>query len=193
MKARFATNRNRGLTLVEVLVVISILAVLAVLVFPALARAKARSIRIACINNLKQTGMAFNIWAGDNGDNFPMADSKTNGDTREFTTGANAFRHLQVMSNELSTPIVTGYPSERINGSIRWATNFTYFNNSNISFFVGVNANRTNRSTILGGDHNITNGTQIQDGILELTKDHPTGWTAEMHIKVGNVLLADSS
>jgi len=46
---------------------------------------------------------------------------------------------------------------------------------------------------ILSGDHNITNGTPVRNGLLELTTGNPAGWTAEMHNKVGNIGLADGS
>jgi hypothetical protein len=65
--------------------------------------------------------------------------------------------------------------------------------NSNISFFVGVDASETNPQLILSGDRNITNGTPIKNGILEVSSNQPAGWAAEMHNKVGNVALSDGS
>jgi prepilin-type processing-associated H-X9-DG protein len=46
---------------------------------------------------------------------------------------------------------------------------------------------------ILSGDRNLTNNTSIRNGILTLTTNRPAGWTAEIHNKVGNLLLADGS
>ncbi|MBS1705966.1 MAG: prepilin-type N-terminal cleavage/methylation domain-containing protein [Armatimonadetes bacterium] len=66
-------DRKRGFTLIELLVVIAIIAILAALIFPAFARAKASAKQTQCISNLKQIGAAISLYMSDNDDFFPNA------------------------------------------------------------------------------------------------------------------------
>jgi type II secretory pathway pseudopilin PulG len=189
MNSTTRSSRKTAFTLVGLLVIIAVLGILAAMLIPALVRAKDKSKRIQCINNLKQSGLAFRIWEGDNSDKLPMDVPMAKGGTKEFDTGADTFRHFQVMSNELNTPKILICPAD----TRTVANNFVRLKNQNVSYFVGLEANDEFPQRFLDGDRNITGESNPENGILKLVPGQRVTWTQAIHANQGNIGLSDGS
>ena len=198
MKIQISTSKDRGLALFEVLVVIAALLVLLAVLFSDRIllsghnQSAVRARRISCVNNLKQVGLRFLDWSIANGDKYPMQISVTNGGTMELVGAGTVFPHFQVMSNEFITPKYLHCPSDNHRHP---ATNFTSdFNDSRLSYFIGVDAAETNSTMLLAGDRNLTlNKTALKQSLIKLRFGDAVGWTGEIHVNVGSVLMADGS
>src|ERR1035438_9589462 len=104
MKFRLSHRPDAAMSLFEVGVVVAVVLIVWALLVPMLMNAQRRAHATSCVNNLKQVGLAYRIWEGDNGDIYPMGISVTNGGSMEMVQTGNVLQTFQVMSNELSTP-----------------------------------------------------------------------------------------
>ncbi len=149
----------RAFTLIELLVVI---AILAALLLPALAKAKERSRRAACANNLKQIGLSFKTFALDNENKYPCAVPLGEGGMTAIQK-ANAWRHYYAASNELESPKILMCPSDAKN--TMQAADFTTrvdgfiqpggLGDGGLSYIAGLDCTEEAPQSILSGDYNM--------------------------------------
>ncbi|MEW6303372.1 MAG: prepilin-type N-terminal cleavage/methylation domain-containing protein [Verrucomicrobiota bacterium] len=178
---------SRAFTLVELLLVISIIALLAALYLPAAARAKAKAARANCVSNLRQLGLGFRMFADDNSGKFPMQIPVRYGGSADYIARGEAFRHFQAASNYLHVTKIIVCPSDRSTTAADWGM----LQNSNVSYFVGLDARLGKPHHLLAGDRNIVKKNGGQSPVLSLTTNDVVEWTPDIHIENGNILFAD--
>lgn len=183
------THRS-GFSLIELLMVISIIALLASLLSVSLVSAKARSRQAACINNLRQIGLGFTGFSLDHDGKYPMDVPERLGGSAEYnqsnlvenTRFSRDFHHFIVMSNDAPNINIMTCPADKNRKAGR---NFASFNNANLSYWVNITALPQATLSTLAGDWN------IQNPGASSTSSEQVSFGREVHRRKGSVLFAD--
>ncbi len=188
-------HMRRAFTLIELLCTIAIIAILAALLLPVLERGLSRARRTVCLNNLRSTGVAFNAWAHDHSDFFPMQLSTNQSGTKELaelTTMSPdqslTHRHLQALSNELVLAKVLRCPADHLRVA---AEDFARLDNTNVSYWINLAASMAQPSVPLAGDRNVRTSGRTEWTFITFGTGDRVEFNAELHGYQGNVLFGD--
>ncbi|HYG21145.1 MAG TPA: hypothetical protein VEH04_00075 [Verrucomicrobiae bacterium] len=182
--------KTKAFSLLDLVIVIAVAGVLAFFLLPPSRGPHTKAPRIHCVNNLKQVGLAFRVWAADHGERMPNQVPAIEGGSMETLLAGDLVAAFRNLSNELSTPNILHCPSDADSVSVR---SFLDFGDENASYFLSADASTSNPEALLAGDRNITNGTRLVAGLLNVSSNAPAGWNHKIHEKAGNVAFADGS
>jgi prepilin-type processing-associated H-X9-DG protein len=163
--------------MVELLVVVAVLSLLAAMLLPAFVPQRRPPTRMNCLNNLKQVGLAFRIFAAGHQGKFPPMLGTNEGGVKEWVNTApggagdpaQTFRVFVAMSNELATPKAVVCAADKNRVAITNFHGMAYATplaqggqNASLSYFVNLGADETQPQAILAGDRNLSTGTNAR-------------------------------
>lgn len=111
-KAQSRRSKLRAFTLIELLVVIAIIAIIAALLLPVIAKSKEAGKSAACLSNLRQVGLALQMFVQDNDNKMPVMYDAPISTNASPLTNTLATMDL-VLSNHLGNVRVLLCPSDR--------------------------------------------------------------------------------
>jgi prepilin-type N-terminal cleavage/methylation domain-containing protein len=185
---------RRGFTLIELLVVIAIIAILAAILFPVFAQARAKARATTCLSNVKQLGLGVLMYAQDYDESLPLAVTgvQTN-DSATFWWNGNAPANSQAVWQNSVQPYIKSY------GMMVCPENFLTNSNPLTNLDFGLNFGMPPVSAIHGvanwGDSYYTqpygSGPVAQwNGLVGIGPNNGAGWQAAANTPAPSLGLA---
>lgn len=190
MKTLPSKAKISGLTLVEVLAVIFVLAILVVVLLPRLARNSPPRLRFQCLQNQRQIALGCVVFQDDNGGKFPWQLSVTNGGAMELSLDGHPSSQFRPLIPYVKSFPVLICPSDSDRHA---ATNYETLSDQNISYFVNVDAttNKPSNSILSGDRFLVANGQPVKPGLLIVTSNLNIGWMPNIHLNRGSLSFED--
>jgi hypothetical protein len=198
------TNSCPAFTRIELFVMAGAISAIALLALPTLGSNRTRSERLVCVNNLRQIGMALQVWGDSHNDEKPWRITPADGGTSGHALAVNAWFHFVAASNELNPKVLVCPSDLGARTATDWSAQQGGFLNPGyranaLSYFVAGHADLAHPSSWVSGDRNLTGFTSGQ-GCAFLTAatvaagitasiSPPIQWTSAIHNTEGNLLL----
>ncbi len=199
---------KKAFTLIELLVVIAIIAILAGMLLPALAKAKERALTVRCLSNLRQSGLAMQLYLPDFNERYFWGDprspqvatdgmewfvwaGRTNGNKIPASQQNNIFgrldrplNHYGLKEGIVICPADKGRTDTQGGSLFEWVGNSYIFNFGGLPPFAVGGLNNLKASSLTNPVATVV----FADGVLSFA-DNPTGWHRKT--SAGNILFAD--